>query len=311
MTQGASSRMPALAAWIVVICGGLALAAGLAPVVYAGLVALSPELRWPYARVFNRVAMLAAVVLLVLVRRSVGWEDLLALSRGRTPGAGAREVGMGFLCALAAAAVGVTWAWASVEIGAPLATPPRLVSRVASFFVGGLVAGVLEEAFFRGMLFSRLSREIGWRAAVLVSSGIYSLVHLLASDPTVRWSGYSPGFGFDYLGHAVGRQAEPAALPVLFGLFLLGVVLALVVRRTGSLYPAIGLHAGWALSFQLAVHTTRPLIEVPGAGLVAWRHFLAGRPWAWAAMALSGLLVLAWAGLWRRRDRVDGALPAS
>jgi membrane protease YdiL (CAAX protease family) len=314
MSRRASRPSSALVGWSVVLVGGLALAAALAPLVYAGLLAVFPELRWPLARVFNRVAMVMAVVLLVLFRRSVGWEELTAMVRGRSLGVRARDTVAGFLCALGAAAVGLAWAWVNGEIGPPAAPPPRLAARTASFVVGGLVAGTLEEAFFRGMMLQRLTRELGWRTAALASSAVYALIHLLVSDPTVRWNGYSPEVGFEYLAHAVGRQAEPAAVPVLVGLFVLGLVFAAVVRRTGSLELAIGRHAGWVLSLQLVSHAARPLIEIPGAGLVAWRQFWVGRPWAWAAIALSGLVILAWAARRRRgreRERAGGAEPAS
>lgn len=303
----ASRPSSALVGWSVVLVGGLALSAVLAPVVYAALLALFPEMRWPLARVFNRVAMVMAVVLLVLFRRSVGWEELGALLRGRSPGVRAREAVTGFICALAAAAVGLAWAWVNGEIGPPATPPPRLAARTVSFLLGGLAAATLEEAFFRGMMLPRLTRELGWRTAALASSAVYALIHLLVSDPTVHWDGYSPQVGFDYLAHAVERQAEPAAVPVLVGLFVLGLVFAAVVRRTGSLYLAIGLHAGWVLVLQLVSHAARPLIEIPGAGLVAWRQFWVGRPWAWAAIALSGLVILAWAGRRRGRHRTGGA----
>lgn len=39
-------------------------------------------------------------------------------------------------------------------------------------------------------------------------------------------------------------------MPGLLGLFLIGGVLSLAVARTGTLYLAIGLHAGWILAIK-------------------------------------------------------------
>jgi hypothetical protein len=120
----------------------------------------------------------------------------------------------------------------------------------------------------------------------------YSAVHLLSSDRSFAWHGYSVGAGFAYLVHAVARQLEPATVPVLIGLFLGGVVLAVVVRITESLYLVIGLHGGWVFCFQLLRHATRVLVDIPGTSYLATHHYLVGTGWAWTAMLLSGVIVV-------------------
>jgi membrane protease YdiL (CAAX protease family) len=76
-----------------------------------------------------------------------------------------------------------------------------------------IVAPLVEELFFRGLLLGALRRRWGSPAAVAVSAGVFAVVH---------------------------RQLLP--LP---GLFVLGVVAALLVIRTGRLGPAWTLHAGF------------------------------------------------------------------
>lgn len=283
-----------VAAWTWVFAGGFGLACVAAPAVYALLLAASPQVEWPFSRVFNRVAMACGVVVLLLVRRAVGWEELRRLINRGSRGENARETGAGFLAALAGVAVGLTAAFRFGELGWPAHEYRFFALRTATALAGAVVAGFLEEAFFRGMMLPRLAAGVGWRRAVLATSFAYAVVHLMVSDPTFRRTGYSPLDGFSYLQQVIARQLEPASLAVLFGLFVLGLSVAEVVRRTGSLYLAIGLHAGWAFCFQSARHGTRVMVEIPGSSLLATRQFLLGRPWAWAALVFSSLLAVWW-----------------
>ncbi|HEU4480537.1 MAG TPA: type II CAAX endopeptidase family protein, partial [Actinomycetota bacterium] len=92
------------------------------------------------------------------------------------------------------------------------------------FFATGVVAPVVEETFFRGVLYRYLRLRWTVPLAMVVSALLFAIVH---------------------------------AIPVLIPVFLfLGIVFAFVAERYDSLYPAITLHAlnnGVAL---LAVYST-------------------------------------------------------
>lgn len=93
----------------------------------------------------------------------------------------------------------------------------------ASILVNTLLIGISEELMFRGVLFKALrSRGPVW-STVLVSSLLFGFVHLL--------NGLSTGF--------------IAAIPQTIFTFCLGILFIAVRIRTGSLYPAILLHAAW------------------------------------------------------------------
>lgn len=72
-------------------------------------------------------------------------------------------------------------------------------------------AAVLEELYFRGLLYGRLDERLGTASAVVGSAGVFGLVHF-----------------------------EPNAFPVLFGL---GLVLGVLRWRTASVWPGVGVHA--------------------------------------------------------------------
>ncbi|MCE5199925.1 MAG: CPBP family intramembrane glutamic endopeptidase [Armatimonadota bacterium] len=90
-------------------------------------------------------------------------------------------------------------------------------------FLGGLIdfmsAAIFEEVIFRGYVFYILLESAGLMPAVVVSSAIFSLAHLLKHRNT----------------------------PVFFTInaFIFGLILALCRYHTGTLWLPIGLHFGW------------------------------------------------------------------
>lgn len=290
-------RWRPLLAWLALLLGGLFLAGLAAPLIYAALLDLLPEARWPFSRIFNRTAMVIAALLLWLLREPLGWSAMPALFAGRSAAGKIAEVAAGFAAALLGGVAAVSAAWSLGLLGPALAPYSFFAGRTASAFIGAFVVGGIEETTFRGLMLVSLAATVGFPAAVVASSGAYSLVHLLASDPALGREGFSIVAGISYLVHAVGRQIEPASLRPLFGIFLCGVVAALVVRRRGTLYLAIGLHAGWAFAFQVLRHATRPLVEIPGHSYLATHHFLVGTFWAWGGVVVGGIAALAMASL--------------
>jgi membrane protease YdiL (CAAX protease family) len=299
------SRLRPLLAWTAFLIGGLFLTSLCAPFVYFAMLELLPTAEWPFSRIYNRTAMLIAVLLFAVLRRALGWRELPRLFTARASGGPLAQILAGLLAALlgtafaAAAASALGWL-------APALAPFELADgRTFSALLGGLVVAVIEESFFRGLMLVSLAAAFGTVFAAIASSGAYALAHLLVSDPALGRQGDSLGAGFAYLGQAVARQLEPASLLPLFGLFLCGLVLALAVRRSGALFLAIGLHAGWVLSFQILRHATRPLVEIPGRSYLATHHYLVGTTWAWAGVLLAGFLVLAWC-FWVERRPAPG-----
>lgn len=289
-------------AWAAVFAGSLILAAALAPFVHAAVRALDLPRGWSFSRVFNRVAMAAALTALIALRRWTGWRELLPLLRRARPAEAAAEAVAGLCAGLIAVTAGVAWAFAVGRLGPPLMRFDFLALRTLSLVLGASLAALIEEVFFRGLMLGSLAARWRWTTAALVSSALYSAVHLLSSDRRFEVAASSPGTGFRYLGRALTGQLEIAALPPLFGLFLTGLVLALVVRRTDSLWLAVGLHSGLAASFQILRQASHVLEEIPGRSALATQNYLVGTSWAWASIALAGGLVFAGSALRERRQ---------
>jgi len=297
-------------AWAVVFAGSLVAAAALAPFVHAALRALDLPAGWTFSRVFNRVAMAAALAALIGFRRWAGWREVFALLSRARPAAAAAQAAGGLVAALLAVGLGVAWAFAAARLEPGLVPFAAAPGRMVKLLAGAAVAASIEEIFFRGLMLGSLAARWRWTAAALTTSALYSAVHLLSPDRKFAPQGLDPGAGFHYLGHLSTGQLEPAVLPPLAGLYLTGLVLALVVRRTGTLWVAIGLHAGWAFAFQVLRQATHVPHPIPGRSTLATIHFLVGTPWAWAAIALAGGLVFAAAALNEKRRAGRGRFVA-
>jgi len=85
-----------------------------------------------------------------------------------------------------------------------------LESPVWFFFVGAVLAPIVEEMFFRGFLFQGFRQKYGWVSAALLSSGIFAVAHL--------------------------------DLVALIPTFILGCLLAYVYHRSNSVWPGVILH---------------------------------------------------------------------
>ncbi len=91
-----------------------------------------------------------------------------------------------------------------------------VVDQLAVFVAIAVVAPIIEEIIFRGILLSVLDRVMAKWPAILVSAAVFASVHLL----------------------------DPNAIAVIPGLFLVGIALAWAALRTGDLSLPIALHSG-------------------------------------------------------------------
>ena len=151
---------------------------------------------------------------LLLARRRAGWADLGLVPVSLRLVAGGVAIGLALRGLTAAVLFGLTSI--GVEVGNPqrdllsLATGavPRLL---AALVLGGLLVPLAEEVFFRGLWYGGLRRHLGGWGPALLSAAVFGLAHGIS-----------------------------VVLPVTFAL---GIVNAILYERTGSLWPAVTVHA--------------------------------------------------------------------
>ena len=249
-----------------------------------------------FHRYFNRCLMLIAIgglVVLWRVMKIESWRELGWFPPRTETGHLARGLLLGLtsVTALGAAAL-----LAGVRDWAPAHSVSEWGRHLLNSIGAAAIVGILEETIFRGMLFQLLRRDLAWRWAAVVSAVIFSAVHFLNQRPdinTITWT-----TGFTALPQFVHPFSEDPYWPAYFvNLFLSGLVLAGAVVRTGSIYLAIGIHAGWILALK-----TCNFVLTPKSASTFWGHGSTegGAAWAKTPPLLDGwlatllLATLAW-----------------
>lgn len=220
------------------------------------------------ARVMGRAAQLCILLGLWPLLRLLGLNDWNTLGFGIARARWWRACGAGWMLGVLML-LALVGALLELEVRVADLTPPsqlELAVRVIRALIGGMLIGVLEEAFFRGALFSGIRRGDGLRAALIGSAALYALVHFL------KPGALPPGVPFDaegariMLGHVFIDAFQWQHLDSLLALFAAGVLLGLVRERTGHIGWCVGLHAGWVLVIQV----TRALSDGNPDSAFAW-----------------------------------------
>lgn len=177
------------------------------------------------ARVILKVLLLGTLVgCLAFFPLAVGVEPAAYFGPMLRP-EGAGRFWQGSLVALGLAApillLWIHWGWLEYGLACPREKLPR---RIAQRIVGCVAVVALEEPFFRGILLPQLIAPLGVAAGVVASAAIFSAAHFLRRHKE-RWT--------------------------FWGLFVLGIQLAVATLVTGDLWLAMGLHSGGVLGIQL------------------------------------------------------------
>lgn len=253
--------------------------------------ALMPK-RIPFHRTFSRAFMISGIVLFILFRHALftaALKKLFALGCA----AASRDFAHGLLLSLGSILV-IFAAMIVAEVLVPSfrLTPSSMLSRLGGATAIAIFAGASEEVFFRGILFMGMVRHAYDLRAYILANLFYSAMHFIKPGNGYFLDQLDLTAGFRHLAYTFTPFLDPLALlPGLIGLWLVGVVLSLAVERTGHLYLAIGLHAGWVFGLK-----TLPLVgDFPRAQL-GWL-FGAGHPKfvsgvvTWLAIIVTGVAV--------------------
>lgn len=281
--------------FMLAIAGTLVLAAALAYPVYLLAVAIEPG--WAFHRVVTRfwqLSMLAGIAACVWGLRLKGrdaWGYGLVRPRFAAQFGAGLAVGVATMLAVTALMIGL-------GIRQPLPGPGAtgLAVSLASGLATGLAVGLLEETFFRGLMFSAIRRESGARAAILLTAVVYAAIHFLARTK-IPAAEVDPASGWMLLKGVLRWFGEPAAMADAFlSLLAVGVLLGMARQWTGSIAVCIGLHAGWVWVIKATTATTRAVQDAPLGWLVSRFDGFTG----W--LVLTWACLLAWL-VWHHRHR--------
>jgi hypothetical protein len=288
--------MRALLWFLAAILGTLVVAALAAWPVWQLAHAVQPE--WPFHKIVSRFWQLLLFAGLVLAVRRLQLRTRADWGYGLPRARFLRQSGAGLAIGLATM-LPMSLAIAALGIRAlrPEFDGALLLESIATGLATGLLVAIVEETFFRGLMFRAVARESGLALAVASTALLYSAIHFLAR---VRIPAAEVGWdsGLTLLGIAFTRFAEPAAFVDSFiTLALVGVLLALVRARTGAIAASIGLHMGWVCVIKVTTDATQPVDNATYGYLVGTLDGYTG--WLVAGWALLMILVARAAG-WLR-----------
>lgn len=286
--------MRALAWYLAAIFGTLLAAALLAWPVWQ--FAQAGNLDFAFHRVASRLWQLLLLAGLLLALRRLRLRGRADWGYGLPRPEFLRQAGLGLAVGIATM-LPMTIVMIASGILAPRAglDAAMVLEAVAVGLLAGLAVSVVEETFFRGLMFRAVSRESGFAFTALATALVYAAIHFFARTKIpadeVAWDS-----GFRLLGGALANFTNP--LPVLGSfvtLVLVGLLLAGVRERTGAIAACIGLHMGWVGVIKATKSLT--LANENGAWALLVGPFDNYTGWlvaGWAAL----LVFFAWARGW-------------
>jgi CAAX protease family protein len=217
----------------------------------SGAAAAADEDRIPFSRFFNRFFMISGVLLFFAYRSLLKIESPSQL--GLLPKTRAtRDLTVGLCLALGSmVALGCIMSLADVYQPFFRLSLSRSLQQCASAILTAFTVGLLEEVFFRGIIFRGLLEDWKPLSAFVAANLFYSALHFVKPADAYFLSGIDPLAGFRHLVSTFAPFLDPSEIaPGLIGLWLIGIVLSYAFARTGTLYLSIGLHAGWIISIK-------------------------------------------------------------
>jgi uncharacterized protein len=213
--------------------------------------------RSKFSRFFDRSLLLSALLLLPVLL----WRVRRIRAASGLPGGMSltplpwRTVAIQVFCGLMIAG-GLFWLMVmllqTTGVYFPEDSPPPMGKMISKILIPAMVAPLVEEWLFRGLLLGLWLRIAKPATACIGTSLIFSFVHFLKPpDGTVIADPASALAGFELLGSILLHFTNPEFFVTDFAtLFVVGLILAGSRLRTGALWFAIGLHAGWIFAFK-------------------------------------------------------------
>jgi len=263
----------------------LLISAILTPVVCEILIYSFGSLPYPFSRVFDRVILVIALILIALnapaLKKGAISEKLTLAVRKFS------ESVTGFLISAVSGILLIVVYLFLGQLSLKSIDSAYLTRKLLEVVpVAFLIAGI-EEFFFRSFILRKLSSTLPVVVAMVLTSALYAVVHFLAPVKTFI---YTPGdifSGFYYVAVVLRNFANVEYLPAFAGLFLVGMVLAdFVRRRKNSLAYAIGTHAGWIVAIKVATFISVATNSRVDDSEILRRYYLVSQFSGWAGILL-------------------------
>jgi uncharacterized protein len=244
-------------------------------------------------RVMGRLAQAAILIGLWPVLRAMGVADRGSLGYAAPFPGFLSTLGLGWLAGVAILSA-LALALVALEVRIPEARPlAALTTKIGQALIGGLLVALIEETFFRGAMYAAVARRAGAGSAILWSALLYALLHFMKPRSLPEGVAYDWAANWGIFLSTFTSPWQWRNLDSVVALFLVGIFLGLVRRRTGHIGWCIGLHAGWVFVIQV----TRSLSDGNDDAALAWLAGDYDGVIGWLAAAWIGVLALGLARL--------------
>jgi len=278
------------AGWfLAAIVGTLLLAALAAWPAYHLTLALGQD--WQFHKVVGRLWQLLLLAGIAVAVWRLGLRGRADWGYGLPRAKFLRQAGAGFAFGIATM---LPMTLVIVTLGIRKALPDldaaMLLTGIAAGALTGLIVALVEETFFRGLMFRAVLRESGPAIAIWSTAILYAAIHFFArakiAHAELAWDS-----GIALLGSSLARFADPASIADAFiTLAMVGLLLGLVRHWTGSIAAGIGLHMGWVCVIKATSTMTRHDVAAHWSFLVSDFDGFTG--WMVAGWSCAILLIL-------------------
>lgn len=127
----------------------------------------------------------------------------------------------------------------------------QLLNSIVPILLAAFAVSLIEETFFRGILFHSFLVRRQAVTAVIASALFFCVLHfarLKDIDLPVDASWY---YGISALAESIASYWHHDYLPTALSLFLAGVLLGLLRLWSGNVLACVGVHAGWIFSIKI------------------------------------------------------------
>lgn len=120
-----------------------------------------------------------------------------------------------------------------------------------SLLIAAFAVSLIEETFFRGILFDGFLKDKAPLSAILFSALFFSAIHFARIKGSELPSDASWYYGLIILADSIAAHWHGDYSATALSLFLAGVLLGIVRLKTASVWACIGIHCGWILTLKV------------------------------------------------------------
>lgn len=127
----------------------------------------------------------------------------------------------------------------------------EFAAKLALLLLAAFAVSLIEETFFRGILFDGFLKDKTPRRAVLLGALFFSAIHFARIKGNELPTDEAWYHGILILADSIAVHWHRDYLATAVSLFLAGVLLGVVRLKTASVWACIGIHTGWILTLKI------------------------------------------------------------